>query len=147
MTREHEAGATFAGLDAERARAFADVWLPAWTGNDPDRLVGFYTEDCFYSDPQIPAGVRGRAALRAYFVTLLGQNPAWIWTHSGSTPLDNGFLNRWHASIPVGARTIECDGVCVVQIRGGLIYSNEVFFDRTELVTAIRGARSAEPKR
>ena len=133
----------FSGLDAEEARAFAETWLPAWTGNQPERLVSFYTDDAFYSDPAIPAGVRGRAALLAYFEKLLARNPRWIWRHQGSLPLRDGFLNRWHAVIPVGDRTVEAIGVCTVQLRDGRIYSNQVFFDRSELLEAIREAARA----
>ena len=123
----------FPGMSAAEAREFADRWLPAWTGNDPERLVAFYTDDAFYSDPAIPSGVRGRAGLFAYFRKLLAQNPSWVWTHRGSLPIAHGFLNFWHASIPVGDRTVEADGVCTVQLRDGLITSNQVFFDRSEL--------------
>jgi len=93
------------------------------------------------ADPAIPAGVRGRAALLSHFTKLLGHNPNWVWTHRGSIPIQDGFLNRWHASIPVGNRTVEVEGVCTVQRRGGLIYSNEVFFDRSELLRAIEALR------
>ena len=30
----------FTGFAAAEARAFAERWLPAWTGNDPVRLAG-----------------------------------------------------------------------------------------------------------
>jgi hypothetical protein len=50
-------------------------------------------------------------------------------------------LNEWHASIPVGDRTLEIDGVCVVQLRDGLIYSNEVYFDRSPLLDAMKAQR------
>lgn len=50
----------FLGYDAEQAARFAAVWLPAWTGNDPQRLASSYREDAFYSDPHVPAGIRGR---------------------------------------------------------------------------------------
>jgi hypothetical protein len=133
----------FNGMTAEEARAFAAEWLPTWTGNEPERLVAYYTHDAFYSDPAIPEGVRGRPALLAYFKKLLGRHPHWVWTHSGSIPIDDGFLNRWHASIPVGGRTIEVDGVCTVQLRDGHIYSNEVFFDRAELLEAFTTAQVA----
>jgi hypothetical protein len=129
------------GLDPQDARAFASEWLPAWTGNEPERLVAFYTHDAFYSDPAIPEGVRGRNAILAYFKKLLAKNPNWVWTHSGSIPMADGFLNKWHASIPVGDETLEVDGVCTVQLCDGHIYSNEVFFDRAELVEAFRDAR------
>lgn len=129
----------FPGFAVEEARAFADRWLPAWTGNDPARLAAFYTEDAYYCDPAIPLGVRGHDELVAYFRKLLSQNPSWVWSHRSSIPIAHGFLNFWHASIPVGGRTVEADGVCTVQIRDGLIYSNQVFFDRSALLRALEG--------
>ncbi len=68
----------FSGMTDGEARAFAERWLPAWTGNRPEQLAAFYTEDAFYSDPAIPAGVTGRAELVAYFRTLLARNPEWV---------------------------------------------------------------------
>ena len=128
----------FRAFDADEARRFAEKWHPAWTGNRPELLASFYSDDTFYSDPAIPQGVRGRPALLTYFRKLLARNPAWVWTHRGSIPLENGFLNLWHASIPAKGRQLEVDGVCSVQLRDGLIYSNQVFFDRTELLRAGR---------
>lgn len=131
----------FDGLNSEDARAFAEKWLPAWSGNRPDLLVSFYTPDVVYSDPAIPAGVRGRDALLAYFTVLLARNPSWVWVQRGSIPMQDGFLNLWHASIPIGPRTLQAEGVCTVQLRGGLIYANHVFFDRSELLEALAGSR------
>jgi hypothetical protein len=127
----------FEGLSPGDAKEFAESWLPAWTGNDPERLAGFYTDDAFYSDPAVPEGVRGKEALLAYFRALLARFPDWEWTNTRATPMEGGFLNHWHATVPVGATVIEVDGVCTVQLRDGLIERNEVFFDRSELVTAI----------
>jgi hypothetical protein len=129
----------FSGMSAEEARAFAGKWLPAWSGNRPELLASFYSEDAVYSDPAIPKGVRGKQAVLAYFTRLLGKNPDWVWTHSGSTPLADGFLNHWHASIPVEDARVEADGVCTVQLRDGLIYANHVFFDRSTLLQASSG--------
>jgi hypothetical protein len=128
---------TFDGLAPDDAKDFASRWLPAWTGNDPERLASFYTDDIFYSDPAIPDGVHGKEALVGYFRALLARFPDWEWTQTGVTPMESGFLNHWHATIPVGATVIECDGVCTVQLRDGLIERNEVFFDRSELLAAI----------
>jgi len=132
--------AQFRGMDADEARAFAERWLPAWSGNHPDLLASFYTEDAVYSDPAIPSGVQGRHALLAYFTKLLGRNPEWVWSHRGSVPMQDGFLNLWHASIPTAGRTVEADGACTVQLREGLIYANHVFFDRSELLRALVGS-------
>jgi hypothetical protein len=127
----------FDGMNADEARAFAEKWLPAWTGNRPELLASFYAPDTVYSDPAIPKGVRGREALLAYFERLLARNPEWVWTHRGSIPMEDGFLNLWHASIPLGDRTLEVEGVCTVQLRDGLIYANHVFFDRSSLLNAL----------
>ncbi len=117
----------------EEAKIFAEKWLPAWSGNNPELLASFYTDDVFYSDPVIPQGVNGKEALLAYFKKLLARNPNWIWTQSRSTPLQDGFANFWKAEIPTGGETVIIHGVCLVQIRDGLIYRNEVFFDPSEL--------------
>jgi hypothetical protein len=128
---------SFEGFDETEAKEFAASWLPAWTGNDPERLAGFYTDDAFYRDPAVPDGVRGKEALLAYFTALLGRFPDWEWTSTGATPIEGGFLNHWRATIPLGSTVIECDGVCTVKLRDGLIERNEVFFDRSELLAAI----------
>jgi ketosteroid isomerase-like protein len=54
-------------LSAEEARNFAERWLPAWTGNNPERLADFYSDDAIYLDPGVPGGVMGKPALLAYF--------------------------------------------------------------------------------
>jgi hypothetical protein len=133
----------FRGLDEEHARAFAAAWLPAWSGNRPHDLIAFYTDDIYYSDPGVPAGLRGRDALLEYFIRLLAHNPTWRWTHRGSVPIRDGFLNEWHASMPVGEHSVEVNGVCTVQLRGRLIYRNQVYFDRAPLLQSIEQLRAA----
>lgn len=113
----------------EEAKAFAEKWLPAWSGNNPELLASFYTDDAFYSDPSIPEGVKGKKALLEYFRRILSWKPDWVWTQTRSTPLQDGFANFWKAVIPMREKTISCEGLCLVQLREGLIYRNEVFFD------------------
>ncbi len=130
-------------LTQEEAREFAGRWLPAWTGNDPERLASFYSEDAFYLDPAIPQGVKGKKALLAYFSALLSYNPDWVWTQIEGIPLEDGFLNKWLAKIPVGERVLETVGVCFVQLdEAGLIRRNEVYFDRSELLKEIAKIRT-----
>jgi hypothetical protein len=124
----------FFGMSDDQATRFTDRWLPAWTGNDPERLLAFYADDAVYRDPAVPAGVHGRAEILAYFRRLLARYPDWVWTNNGVRPLSGGFLNYWHAVIPDGDRVVECDGVCTVLVMDGLICRNEVYFDRTMLL-------------
>jgi hypothetical protein len=129
-------------LNALEAKRFAEAWLPAWTGNNPEHLASFYSEDVLYLDPAIPEGVKGKPALVAYFRKLLAYNPNWVWTQLEGIPLENGFLNKWHASIPVGTKVIEVVGVCFVQLdSGGKIRRNEVYFDRSLLLREIERRR------
>ncbi len=126
-------------MTREGSKAFAAKWLPAWTGNQPERLASFYSEDAFYLDPAVPEGIKGRAPLLRYFQKLLAFNPNWVWTNIDVFPMENGFLNKWIARIPVRDKVIECVGVCTVELENGLISRNEVYFDRTELIAAIKG--------
>jgi len=125
-------------MTREQAKAFAGEWLPAWSGNNPELLASFYADDCFYLDPGIPQGVRGKEALLAYFRKLLSANPEWVWTQREAIPMEGGFVNLWHASIPVGENKLECDGLCfVVMDNTGKITRNEVYFDRSKLIKLI----------
>ena len=125
-------------MKKEEAREFASRWLPAWTGNQPEKLAAYYSDDCLYLDPGIPDGVNGKKALTAYFKTLLAANPHWVWTQIEAIPMEGGFLNKWRADIPVGDTVIKSIGVCFVQFDDqGKIKRNEVYFDRTELVLRI----------
>jgi hypothetical protein len=125
-------------LTAIEAKQFADKWLPAWSGNNPELLVGFYSEDAFYLDPAIPGGLKGKKDLLAYFRKLLAANPHWVWTQIEGIPLEDGFLNKWLARIPIGSVTLEIIGVCFVQLdEEGKIRRNEVYFDRSRLLAEI----------
>ena len=125
-------------MNKQEAKEFASKWLPAWTGNKPEKLAGFYSDDCFYLDPAIPSGVTGKKELLTYFKKLLSQNPDWLWTQIEPIPMEGGFLNKWLAKIPVGKKVIECVGVCFVQFdKEGKIKRNEVYFDRSELISEI----------
>ena len=121
------------GYDTEQSIRFCGRWHPAWTGNDPERLLSFYSEDAFYSDPAVPLGLTGHDALRSYFNRLLAAYPDWIWIHRRSLPVPNGFLNFWDAMLSAAADAPTWSGVCVVQIRDGLIFRNEVFLDRSTM--------------
>jgi hypothetical protein len=130
-------------LTAPEAKQFADTWLPAWTGNDPERLASFYAEDALYVDPGVPLGVRGRLALVEYFRKLLGYNPNWVWTQLEAIPMEAGFLNKWSAVIPVGNGTLQITGVCLVQLNAqGQIRRNEVYFDRSVWLQEIARQRT-----
>lgn len=130
-------------MTREEARAFAERWLPAWTGGDPERLAAFYTDDLSYIDPTSRGRLSGKGPFLAYMAKLLAANPDWVWRHDEAIPMEDGFLNHWTVTAPVGDRLVTCKGVCSVQLRDGLIYRNDVFFDPSPLLEARRALKEA----
>ena len=123
-------------MDEGEAMAFSEAWLAAWTGNRPEALLAYYSEDAFYRDPGRPQGLRGAAQLRPYFEKLLAANPAWEWRAVETHPTPKGFTLKWHARILAGDNVVEEDGLDIVEVSGGRITRNEVYFDRSALLMA-----------
>lgn len=122
---------------SERRIPFAREWL------ESNEVLSCF-EEIHTSD-----GVKGKEALIDYFKKLLSRNPDWVWTQIEPIPMEGGFLNKWLAKIPVGDKVIECIGICFVQFNsGGKIRRNEVYFDRSELISEIcRYNRSKQENR
>lgn len=124
-------------MDATRALDFCAEWLPAWTGGEAsvDRLIHCYADTAFYRDPVKPEGLTGKDALRAYLQKLLKRNPDWVWAAEEIIPTQKGFTLKWRATIPVEGRLVSVSGLDIVELEDGYITRNEVFFDRTPLLT------------
>ena len=131
-------------MTKEEAANFTNRWLPAWTGNRPAELADFYAEDAFFIDPGRPLGLQGKEQLLAYFTKVSSNNPTWIWTLAEAIPIEDGFLGKLSARIPVGDKIVECVGLCFLQFNGeGKIRRNEIYFDRTELIREINKYRQS----
>jgi hypothetical protein len=116
---------------------FCRQWLPAWTGNDPEGLLQYYTDNAFYSDPARPDGLRGHDQLRGYFSKLLAANPNWVWEPVEVFPTAQGFTLKWRAVIPAGKKKIVEFGMDIVELDNGKICRNEVYFDRSRLLEVL----------
>ncbi len=114
-------------------KSFCTTWLKAWTGNNPDHLLTFYTDDAFYSDPAKPQGITSREGLRHYFQKLLAKNPHWVWEAEEIFPTEKGFILKWQATIPNNLKTIIKNGMDIVELKDGKICRNEVYFDPQDL--------------
>ncbi len=128
-------------MNVKEARDFSSKWLPLWTGNRPEELIKVYAEDAFYSDPVRPQGVRGHGELLPYLKRLLAANPKWVWEFVEAFPTDKGFTLKWKATIPVGNKIITEYGVDIVEISGGKVTRNEVYFDRAALLEAFKNLK------
>lgn len=113
--------------------ALCDRWLAAWSGNRPDALIEYYTEDAWYADPGVPDGLQGRSALLGYLMKLLKRYPDWTWRRAGLYPTPQGFVLKWQATVPRGSKIIHCTGMDLVELRDGKISRNEVYFNAAAL--------------
>lgn len=126
------------------AKEFASRWLPAWTGNRPHELASLYSEDAFFLDPGRPLGIQGKENLIAYFTKVTSNNPTWVWSLVEAIPIQDGFLGKLSARIPVGEKIVECVGLCFLQFNdNGQILRNEIYFDRTGLIMEINKFRQS----
>jgi SnoaL-like domain len=116
---------------------FCTNWLNSWTGNQPEKLLAFYTEDAFYSDPANRTGLKGHQQLLPYFSKLLKYNPNWKWKAVEIIETSKGFTLKWEASIPVGDKIITEQGLDIVELQNEKITRNEVYFDRSAWLQAV----------
>ena len=121
---------------------FCDKWLSAWEKNRPEHLIGFYSGDALYIDPANKEGLKGRDQIFPYFKKLLAANPNWKWEPVEVFATDIGFIAKWKATIPIGAELITEYGMDIVEIERGRITRNEVYFDRSSILEALRRRKS-----
>jgi hypothetical protein len=129
-------------MELEKANNFCNQWLPAWTGNRPELLISFYSEDAFYSDPFIPKGLKGHEKILAYFRKFLIPYPDWKYEQIEIFPTEKGFTLKWKVSLPVNNDTVVEYGVDIVEIANDKIVRNEVYFDTANLLRKIKEKQS-----
>jgi hypothetical protein len=124
-------------MDIEHLEAFCKDWLAAWTGNKPEKLIGFYTVDVYYQDPANPKGISERKHLLSYLKKLLARNPNWKWELMELFPTEKGFNFKWKATIPVASGQVVEYGMDIVELDFDIrkITRNEVYFDPTQLLS------------
>ena len=130
-------------MDKIELTKFCNEWLEHWTGNMPEKLIMFYTEDALYIDPANRDGLHGHEEILPYFEKLLAANPDWTWKPLEIIPTEEGCILKWECAIPVGERIINEKGLDIVELRGQRVSRNEVYFDQTRLVAAIKKLKHA----
>lgn len=101
-------------------------WLAAWSAKDVEGVLSFYHSDAHYVDQQVPAGITGHEAMRAYLTGLFASLPSTLYTPDATWPIDGGFCGRWYCEIGDGSAG-RLRGFDLVLMRGGKIAHNEVF--------------------
>ena len=129
-------------MELEKAKEFCNQWLPAWTGNNPELLISFYSADASYSDPFIPKGLKGNEKILAYFRKFLSPYPNWKYEQVEIFPTEGGFTLKWKVSLPINNDTVVEYGVDIVEIANDKIIRNEVYFDTSNLLKTIKEKQS-----
>ncbi|WP_018146658.1 nuclear transport factor 2 family protein [Henriciella marina] len=111
-------------MDIERFNA---DWLQAWTDKDVERLVGFYSADTVYKDPQVPNGLEGREALSSYLTTLFSSTPPMTYLPEAVWSIEGGFCGRWYCDVGEGGSEGKLRGFDLVLLENSLIKHNEVY--------------------
>lgn len=109
-------------------------WLKAWSDKDVEHLLTFYAPDCRYMDQQVPTGITGHEALRAYLTGLFAATPPMSYNPDETWATQSGFCGRWLCVMgddPKAAPAMR--GFDLVVLKDGVISLNEVY---THMLTA-----------
>lgn len=114
-------------LNIKNDVAFCQRWLAAWTGNRPEELICFYSDDVYYQDPAKSKGIKGKEMLLNYFRKLLAKYPDWIWEMVEIFPHAQGFTLKWRAKLNHTSEFFV--GLDIIELANEKIIRNEVYFD------------------
>ena len=102
-------------------------WLKAWSEKDTATLLTFYHPDGVYKDGQVPAGLKGHEALRAYLDGLFVATPAMTYVPDETWATHDGYCGRWICTMAVPDGNRYMRGFDLVVLRDDLIALNEVY--------------------
>lgn len=123
-------------MDRKETKRLAERFLSAWNDQDVEEVLGCYSEDCIYLDPNTRGAVEGHDALRKYLTKLFKEwRMHWSLREFFLFEDQNGGAFLWHAGLipAAGGKTAEIDGMDLIVVRGERMCRNEVYFDRMAL--------------
>jgi len=125
-------------LTAAKRDRLATGFLDAWNSQEVERVLGCYTDDLRYRDPNTRGEVAGRDALRRYLTRLFAD---WRMTWAKREVFDladcDGVALLWRATFRRSNddTVVEIDGMDLVVLDGDRVARNEVHFDRAALAS------------
>jgi uncharacterized protein (TIGR02246 family) len=123
-------------MDRDKMLTLAEAFLAAWNSQDVERVLGVYTEDVNYIDPNTRGAIHGREAMRRYLTKLFAAwKMTWSLREAALFEGGEGCTVLWHATFQRadGGPVVEADGMDLVEVQGDRISRNEVCFDRSVL--------------
>jgi len=121
---------------SESDHKLIETVLAAWNSQDVEQVVGCYTPDCQYRDPNTRGVVVGRDALRRYLTKLfLNWKMTWTLREYFQFGQTDGGAFLWKATLAPasGGPAKNVEGMDLVVLRDGKLARNEVYFDRAAL--------------
>lgn len=127
-------------MNQQRATEIADRLLESWNSQDVERVVGCYTADLSYRDPNTRGVVEGADAMRRY-LTKLFDSWQMHWALREAFPLGDaeGAAVLWRARLRLkdGRDEVEIDGMDLALVDGDRLSRNDVYFDRAALASLL----------
>ena len=123
-------------MDQKHATEVAERMLEAWNSQDVDRVLGCYTADVRYRDPNTRGFVEGTEAMRRYLTKLFaGWRMHWSLLQAYPLRDTEGAVALWRTSFQRagGETTVEIDGMDLALVGGERLRRNDVYFDRAAL--------------
>lgn len=117
----------------ETTRSFIESWLAAWSGS-AEKLVNYYHPNAVYSDPSLAEPLNGIDKLSGYFSALLRKFEGWKWELIELFDQSSIITIKWKATFLINGEKVITYGMDIVELSGGKIIRNEVYFDRTKLL-------------
>ncbi|MGZ5376407.1 MAG: nuclear transport factor 2 family protein [Solirubrobacterales bacterium] len=128
----------------EEFEAFSQKFLDAWNTQDVEKVVGVYTDDVAYLDPNTRGEVQGADALRRYLTKLFDAwDMTWSFREGYVAGADENVATvAWSATLrrAGGETEVEVEGLDLVVVEGDRIKRNEVYFDRAALAPLLAAA-------
>jgi len=129
-------------MDDDELRERVERVLDAWNAQDVDRVVGCYTEDLVYRDPNTRGEITGADDFRRYLKKLFfAWKMKWSLREAHLFRDVGGGAFLWRAVIgkEEGDRRVEIEGMDLIVFEGDRIRRNEVYFDRAALAVFMSG--------
>lgn len=127
-------------MDQQHAIRLAERLLESWNTQKVERVVGCYTDDVRYRDPNTRGFVEGSDALRRYLTKLFDR---WQmhWALREAYPFQDaeGAAVLWRATLRPrdGDSEVEIDGMDLALVEGNRLSRNDVYFDRAALASLV----------
>jgi hypothetical protein len=105
--------------------------LEAWNRADADLVASFYTDDCDYRDPTVPAGIASRDDFIAYLKLIFKVWPSQSWVPKNVMPHtdEDAFTVDYDFRIANDRVSIKGQGMDRIEFRGDKIRLNHVYLN------------------